>query len=208
MPARPYPHPGSIKPKVDISFSCITYSQYLSFLLQTSNCSKDKLFMREEATGRTIESPRTCSAYFSRPAMKITIMLTGNDLQHNDVCSQGQIFYHSFILKDYISLQATRQIFVDRLATLRQSISHSHSDNIHSHLIYPAHNASLLSVILPDVHGRMIIMSYDHPNFVTELNEFDRSKIRESRNVNISICSMKITIMLTGNYLKCDIVCI
>jgi hypothetical protein len=31
-------------------------------------------------------------------------------------------------------------------------------------------------------------MSYDHLKFVIELNEFDRSKIRESRNVNISIC--------------------
>jgi hypothetical protein len=38
----------------------------------------------------------------------------------------------------------------------------------------------------------------DHSNFVTELNEFDSSKIRESRNVNISICSMKIKIMPMG----------
>jgi hypothetical protein len=58
------------------------------------------------------------------------------------------------------------------------------------------------------LHSLITIMRYDHSNFVTELNEFERSKIRESRNVNISICSMKIKIMLPGNYLKREIVCI
>jgi hypothetical protein len=90
-------------------------------------------------------------------------------------------------LKDYISLQATCQIIVDRLATLRQSISHSQWSLIHSHLIYPTHNTSLLSMIFTSVRLLYIIMSYDHSNFVTELNEFDRSKISESRNVNIAI---------------------
>jgi hypothetical protein len=81
--------------------------------------------MQEEATGRTIESRRICSVHFSRPAMKIKIMFPGNHLQHNVVCTQNQIFYHSFILKDYISLEAARQIFVSLLVPLRQSISHS-----------------------------------------------------------------------------------
>jgi hypothetical protein len=44
-------------------------------------------------------------------------------------------------------------------------------------------------------------MTYDHSNFVTELNECERLKIRESTNVNISICLMKIKIMLPENYL-------
>jgi hypothetical protein len=144
--------------------------------------------MREEATGRTIKSRQICSAYFSRPAMKIKIMLPGNYWQHNVVCIQDQIFYHSFMLKEYISLQATCQIFVTRLARLRQSISHSHWFVIHIHVIHPTHNASLLSIIFPSVRLLDIIMSYDHSNFVTELNEFDRLKIRENRNINISIC--------------------
>jgi hypothetical protein len=46
----------------------------------------------------------------------------------------------------------------------------------------------VLSIIFTSLRLLYIIMSYDHSNFVTELNEFDRSKIRESRNLNISIC--------------------
>jgi hypothetical protein len=91
-------------------------------------------------------------------------------------------------LKDYISLQAPRQIFVDRLAAFRQPISHSHSDNINSRHIYPTVNLSLLLLIFTSFHLLNIIMSYDHSEFVTELNEFDCSKTQESRNVNIWIC--------------------
>jgi hypothetical protein len=87
-----------------------------------------------------------------------------------------------------ISLQATCQIFVDRLAPFRQPISHSHSDSIHGHLIYPTDNTSLLSLIFTSLHPLVIIMSYDHSKFVSELNEFDCSKIRESRNLNLWIC--------------------
>jgi hypothetical protein len=46
----------------------------------------------------------------------------------------------------------------------------------------------LLSLIFASFRLLHFIMSYDHPNFVIELNEFVGSKIRESRNVNISIC--------------------
>jgi hypothetical protein len=108
--------------------------------------------------------------------MKIKILLPGNYLQCNIVCIWNQISYHSFILRDYISLQATCQIFVDRPAPLRQPISHSQWSVIHSHLIYPTHNASLLSMIFTSLRLLYIIMSYDHSNFVTELNEFDRWK--------------------------------
>ena len=139
-------------------------------------------------TGPTVETRQISSAHFSRPAMKIKIMLTGNYLQHDVVRIQHQIFYCSSIWKDYISLQAQCQIFVDRLARLRPSISHSHSDNIHSHFIYPTHNASLLSLIFTSFRFLNIIISYDNSNSVTELNESDRSKIKENRNVNISIC--------------------
>jgi hypothetical protein len=118
--------------------------------------------MREEATGRTIGSRRICSAYFSRPAMKIKIMLPGNYLQHNIVCIQDHIFYHSFILNDYISLQTTCQIFVSPLVPLRQPISHSHSDKIHSYLIYPTQNPSLVLLTFTSGCLRYIIMSYDH----------------------------------------------
>jgi hypothetical protein len=91
-------------------------------------------------------------------------------------------------LKDYISLQGPCQIFVDRLATFRQPISHSHSNRVYMHIIDPAQSPSPVLLMFTSLHSLMIIMSYDHSNFVTELNEFDRSKIRESRNVNISTC--------------------
>jgi hypothetical protein len=141
-------------------------------------------------------------------SVKIKIRLTENYLEYEIVCMENQIFYHSFILKDYISLQATCQIFVSPFVRLRQSISHSQWSLVHSHLIYPTHNASLLSMIFTSVRLLYMIMNYDDSNFVTELNEFDHSKIRESRNVNISICSMKIKFMLPGNYLQREIVCI
>jgi hypothetical protein len=70
------------------------------------------------------------------------------------------------------------------------------------------YNASFLSMIFTAVRLPYIILSYDRSKFVTELNEFDRSKIRESRNMNISICWMTIKIMLPGNYLQYDILCI
>jgi hypothetical protein len=78
------------------------------------------------------------------------------------------------------------------LARLQQLISHSHTHNIQSYFTYMTHNASLLSMIFTAVRLLYIIMSYDDSHFVTELNEFECSKIRESRNVNISICWMKI----------------
>jgi hypothetical protein len=173
---RPCPQLGSIEPKADISLLSKTYSQYLIFLLQTSNCSRDKLCMQEEGTGRNIETRRTCPTYFSRPAMKIKIMLPGNYLECDIVCMWNKIFYHSFILKDYISLQAICQMFVSPLVRLRQPISHSQRSLIHSHLIYPTHNASLLSMIFTSVRLLYIIMSHDHSDFVTELNEFDVQK--------------------------------
>jgi hypothetical protein len=71
---------------------------------------------------------------------------------------------------------------------LRQSISHSQWSLIHTHLIYPTHNALVLSAMFRSLRSLITIMSYDHCNFVTGSNEFERSKIRESRNVNISIC--------------------
>jgi hypothetical protein len=79
-------------------------------------------------------------------------------------------------------------MFADRPARLRRSSSHSHSDNTHIHLMYPTHNASLLLLIFASFRLLNILTSYDHSKSVMELNEFDRSTIRESRNVNISIC--------------------
>jgi hypothetical protein len=42
--------------------------------------------MREEAMGGNIEKRQTWSADFSRPAMKIKIMLPGNYLERDIVC--------------------------------------------------------------------------------------------------------------------------
>jgi hypothetical protein len=113
MPIHPSPQLIFIKQKIDISFSSKTYSQCLLFLLQTCNRSKDKVFMPEVATGRNIETCQTCSAYFSRSAMKIKIMLPGNYLQCDIVCIYNQI---SIILSDwrttYLCKQSVRSSWI------------------------------------------------------------------------------------------------
>jgi hypothetical protein len=143
--------------------------------------------MREGGTGQTIETRRICAAHFSRPAMKIKIILPGNYLQHNVVCIQNQIFYHSFILEDYISLQPPCQILsvcscgFDNRFLIPIAITSIVTLSIRRII-------SLLLFIFTSIRLLSIIMNDDHSNFVTELNEFNRSEIRENRKVNIWIC--------------------
>jgi hypothetical protein len=57
--------------------------------------------MREESTGRTIETHRICSAYFSRPEMKIKIKIKIK------LCSLGIIYnatLYVFKIKYFIIL--------------------------------------------------------------------------------------------------------
>jgi hypothetical protein len=136
MSMHPYPKLASIKSNNCPLFSFIT--QYIHNIW--ASCVKHPIApmtshsCNEMPTDRTVETPRICLAHFSQPAMKIKIMLTGTYLQRDVVCILNQMFSCLFILKDYISLQAPCQIFVDRLTRFGQRISHSHSDNIHIHL--------------------------------------------------------------------------
>jgi hypothetical protein len=94
-------------------------------------------------------------------------------------------------------LQAMCQIVIDHSECLRSSIFRSLNYDIHGSLIYLTYNTSLLLVIFIWFHCLDIITSYDHSKIMIELNGFDRSKTWEILHVNISICSMKIKIMLT-----------
>jgi hypothetical protein len=60
----------------------------------------------------------TCSPNFSGRLMRITGILPGDCLRHHAVHICKEIFSITFISKNYISLQAPSQIFVDRLARL------------------------------------------------------------------------------------------
>jgi hypothetical protein len=136
--------------------------------------------------------------------MKIKIMLPENHyyLQHliGYIHVHKQIISITFISKDYISLQALCQILIDQSEFLRSSISRSLSYHIHSNLVYLKYNTSLLLVIFWRFEGLDILTSYDYSKIMIELNEFDCSKTWENSNANISISSMKIKIMLPGNY--------
>jgi hypothetical protein len=105
-------------------------------------------------------------------------------------------------------LQALCRIFVERFARFGPPISHSIGSGIHSDFVYPRCHAALLSVIFAALGILDSIMSYGHFKYVIELDEFARSKFGESGNVNISISSMKIKIILLADYLEHHIVCI
>jgi hypothetical protein len=81
-----------------------------------------------------IETCGNCETTSARSGVKSTIMLPLSHLKRIVVSVQNQIFSRSFILKDYISLQAPCQFFLDPPARLGQPISYFHCPDIHIHL--------------------------------------------------------------------------
>jgi hypothetical protein len=79
--------------------------------------------------------------------MKIKIVLRGYYLQYVVVRIGNQIFYQSFISKDYPSLQAPCQIAAGPSAWLAQPIHHSLGSDVHINLVCLTYNTSLLSLI-------------------------------------------------------------
>jgi hypothetical protein len=112
-------------------------------------------------------------------------------------------FFH---IQGLHSLQAPCQLFLDRSPRLWQLISHSIDFDIQLHFMNMTSDPSLLLVILVAFRVLNIIMSYGRSKCVIELNQFNDSKFWETRKVNISISSMKIKIMLPGNYLQHTVV--
>jgi hypothetical protein len=99
--------------------------------------------------------------------------------------------------KDYISLQAPCQILVDASTCPWQMITLSLKHDIHGNFMYLTHNNSVGSLIVLCFDVRDIITSYGQSKMMIQSNEFDRLKMGEKINMNISISSMKIKIMLT-----------
>jgi hypothetical protein len=119
---------------------------------------------------------------------------------------QIEIVSFSSISRDHIYLQAPCQIFVNWSVPFESSISRSLASDIQIHLIYLMCHSALFALILIVFRVLDRIMSYDRSKGVVKVARFDRSKFWEGRNVNISISSKRINIMLSGNYSQCRVV--
>jgi hypothetical protein len=108
----------------------------------------------------------------------------------------------SSISRDYISLQEPCQIFVDWSAWFESPISHSVNSDVQIYFLYLMSHTALLWFIFIDFRVLDSIMSYGRSKHVFKVNDFDRSIFWKGRDVNISISSKKIKIMLHGNYSK------
>jgi hypothetical protein len=105
-------------------------------------------------------------------------------------------------------LHAPCQIFVESLTRFGPPIFYSIGSGIHHDFVYPRCHAALLSAIFAALRILDSIMSYGHFKYVIELDEFECSKFGENGNVNISISSMKIKIILHADDLEHHIACI
>jgi hypothetical protein len=108
---------------------------------------------------------------------------------------QIEMLSFSFISRDYISLQAPCQIFVDPPAWLESSIPSSLASDVQIHFIYLMCHTALLLLIFITFRVLDKIMSYGQSKRVIQANTFDDSKFWEGRTVDISISSRKIKIL-------------
>jgi hypothetical protein len=111
-----------------------------------------------------------------------------------------EMFSFSSISRDYISLQAPCQTFIDRPVWLESSISRSLASDVQIYFIYLMCHTALLFFMFIVFCVLQSIVNYDQSERVMKFNGLDRSKFWEDRNVDISISSKKIKIMLPGNY--------
>jgi hypothetical protein len=112
------------------------------------------------------------------------------------------MFSISSISKDYISLQPVCEIVIDRPARLALPISLSLGSNIQVHFTHLMSHGALLPLIFTAFRLLDSIMSYGRSRSVIKFDKFDQSKLWESKNVEISISSKKITVLLPGNCLQ------
>jgi hypothetical protein len=84
---------------------------------------------------RPTGTSHTWSPNFSRSVMKIKIMPPENYSQHYVIYIRNKMCSFSSISKDYMSLQASCQIFVDRPASLGSSISRSLASDVQIHFV-------------------------------------------------------------------------
>jgi hypothetical protein len=134
--------------------------------------------------------------------MKITVILSGNCLQRHVVYLRNERSSISSISRDYISLQAPCQIFINEFIWLEASISRSVDYNARSHSIYMTCRTALL--LLTFIIFRVLnnLMSYGRSKGVSKVDKFDRSKFFKGRNVDVSISLKKIAVILPGNCLQ------
>jgi hypothetical protein len=112
------------------------------------------------------------------------------------------MFLFSSIPRDYISLQKPCRMFVDGLAWLESPISHSVNSDVQIYFIYLTSHVALLLFIFISFRVLNSIRSYGRSKYVIKVNDIDHSNFCEGRDVDISISSKKIKIMLPGNYSK------
>jgi hypothetical protein len=140
--------------------------------------------------------------------MKITIMLHGNYSKHFVVhISNINVFVFFHIQGLHISAKPC-YTFVGRPAWLELTISHSVNYDVQIYFLYLTFHTALLLLLFIFITFRALdsIMSYGRSKHVIKVNDFDRSNFWEGWDVDISISSKKIKIVLSGNYSKYPVV--
>jgi hypothetical protein len=105
--------------------------------------------------------------------MKIKILLPGNYSQYHVFIFQIDIVSFSSISKDYIYLQAHRQIFVDRSAWLESSIFCSLVSDVQIHFIYLTSHTALILLTFITFCVLNSIVGYGRSKRVMKVGAFD-----------------------------------
>jgi hypothetical protein len=102
------------------------------------------------------------------------------------------MFSFSSISRDYPSLQAPCQIFVNRSVRFESSISRSLASDVQIHFIYLTFQTTVFVLIFITVCVLNSIVNYGRSERVIKVGGFDLFHFLEGRNVDISIFSKKI----------------
>jgi hypothetical protein len=165
----------------------------LRFPHQTSNSSKEKLFLPPAST-------RQADRDISHLITKFLPFCGENQNNAPSALFEIEMFSFSSIFRDYISLQAPCQIFADRPARLGEPISCSLASDVQIYFIYLTSYTVLLLLIFITFCVLNGIASYGQSKRMIKIDGFERSMLWEGRDVDIAISSKKIKIILPGNY--------
>jgi hypothetical protein len=101
-------------------------------------------------------------------------MLPGNDSQHHVVYNRNRNVSFSSISRNYVSLQAPCQIFVNWSAWLESLISRSLASDVQIHCIYLMCYVALMLLIFITFCVLNSIVSYDRSKHVIQVGAFGR----------------------------------
>jgi hypothetical protein len=116
------------------------------------------------------------------------------------------MFSFGSISRDYLSWQASCQVFVDRPAQFSSPISHSVNSDIQSNSTDLICHTALLLLIFIAFRVLGSSVNYDRSKRVIKVGGFDCSKFWEGKHVNISISSKKIAVVRPGDRLQGHVV--